>query len=107
MILMNDDWLSRSTLSVDDRTLAGASNFASILVQEAYLTDLVDDPPHDEDSMRKLLASVYESSELNFLQEVVEVIAYSRRPGPVMNEPDSVIYKIRYRHVRSYHEPTP
>ena len=104
---MNSDWLARSTLSVDDRTLVEANNFASILVQEAYLTDLVEDPPHDEDSMRQLLAAIYESSELNFLHEVVEVIAYSRRPGPVMNEPDSVIYRIRYRHVRNSHEPTP
>ena len=48
--------------------------------------------------MRQLLAAVYESSELNFLHEVIEVVAYSRRPGPVRNEPDSIIYDIRYRH---------
>jgi hypothetical protein len=46
--LMNNDWLARSTPSVDDLTLAEANNFPSILVQEAYLTDLVEDPPHDD-----------------------------------------------------------
>jgi hypothetical protein len=77
-----------------------AGNWATIVVQEAFLTDLVDDPPHDEATMCDLLASVYESSELSIFHEQVEVVAYARRPGRPMNEPDSLIYEIRYRAVR-------
>jgi F0F1-type ATP synthase delta subunit len=98
---MSSDWRARSKISIDDPSLAEVNNFASILVQEAYLTDLVEDPPTDESSMRQLLAAVYESSELNIFHEVVEVMAYFRRPGPVKNEPDSIIYSIRYRRTRN------
>ncbi|MEU7902173.1 hypothetical protein [Actinoplanes sp. NPDC049118] len=104
---MSSDWRARSRISIDDPLLAEVNNFASILVQEAYLTDLVEDPPTDEPSMRQLLAAVYESSELNIFHEIVEVMAYSRRPGPVKNEPDSVIYNIRYRRARKGGQSTP
>lgn len=93
---MSDGWMVRSPADVHDRSLP-AMNWATIVVQEAYLTDLVNDPPHDEATMSELLAAVYESSELNVFHEDVEVVAYARRPGRPQNEPDSLIYEIRYR----------
>jgi hypothetical protein len=76
-------------------------NWATILVQEAFLTDLIDHSPKDEVTMRELLACVYESSELNIFHEQVEVLAYLRRPGRPLEELDSLVYEIRYRTIRS------
>jgi hypothetical protein len=96
---MELDWLTRSEMALNDPSLRSSAN-ARILVQEAYLTDLVDDPPYDEPSMKQLLAAVFESSELNFMHEVVEVIAYSRRPGTARDDPYSFVYDLRLRRRR-------
>jgi hypothetical protein len=93
---MEPDWLTRSEIALDDPSLRFSSN-ATILVQEAYLTNLVDDPPHDEPSMRQLLSAVFESSDLNFMHEVVEVLAYARRPGKARDGPYSLVYDLRLR----------
>lgn len=47
--------------------------------------------------MRRLLAAVYESGDLNILKQRVEVLAYARRPDPPRNVPDSALYESRYR----------
>jgi hypothetical protein len=92
---VTDGWLARSTAELGEFPLTGQ---AMILVQEAYLTYPPCEPPQDEQEMCVLLAAVYES-QLNFLRERVEVLAYVRQPGTPRNEPDSVIYEIRYRPV--------
>ncbi|MEU7716343.1 hypothetical protein AB0B03_30905 [Micromonospora chalcea] len=70
---------------------------AVILVQEAYLTHPSCDPPQNEEQMRRLLAAVYESGDLNILRGRVEVLTYARRPDRPRNEPDCALYEIRYR----------
>jgi hypothetical protein len=93
---MDLEWLTKSSMALDDPSLR-LSSHATILVQEAHLTDLVDDPPHDEPSMKQLLAAVFEGSELNSFHETVEVVAYGRRPGVARDDPHSFVYDLRLR----------
>ncbi|MGC4755278.1 hypothetical protein [Micromonospora trifolii] len=92
---MTAEWVIRSSADLGDFPMMGR---AGILVQEAYLTYAPCDPPQDENDMCVLLAALYES-QLNFLKQRIEVLAYARKPGKPRNEPDSVIYEIRYRPV--------
>jgi hypothetical protein len=92
------DWLSRSRANREDVTYTG---HASISIQKAYLVDPFCDPPHDEETMRQLLAAIYESGDLNFLRDTVEVLAYARRSQPPRDDPESVLYDIWYRSVRT------
>ncbi len=91
---MTADWLVRSTRGLGEEILMRQ---AVILVQEAYLTHPSCDPPQNEEKMRRLLAAVYESGELNVLRGRVEMLAYARRPDPSRNQPESALYEIRYR----------
>jgi hypothetical protein len=93
-----DEWLTRSFADVDDTSLP-YTGYAKVAFQEAYLTDLVDDPPHDEATMCELLVGAYESIGSNVFNQNIEILAY-RRLGPTTD--DEVLYEIRYRgHART------
>jgi hypothetical protein len=98
------EWMLRSDIDIDDPTLP-LDGHATIEVEEIYLVDVIDGspPPHDEPTMRKHLARVYEtSSGLNVLNLQAEVDAYVRlgQPAPV-DDPELWLYETRYHAKRA------